>query len=1459
MGERVNICDLYRSYCAEEGCRANSAVLQYIEDRGAMHSLVQLMLGNNYLGPRGLRPVIRLVAYCQTLTQLNLDGNGANNDTVEELCVVLESHMGVKSVSLRSNPITATGGKRLLLLVERNPRITFLDLTETDVFEAIIYKIGVVTAANRRRAMEETPQLVLSEIDEQCQQQQLQQSRGYMSSLQARTATEVPSLSLLPPVVKETATTTAASTATTVGATTTTTTSASPTTTTTTTTMAGAPTTTTTTIARGGIKRYSVLKRETFSPASKGAPAITSIQPRPPIPAIASRESTRLPELQRQQLLRRYREKALLFREINSSMASRVADRAREELMLLEKSMNNQKKAILLESITDKKTPPPAQKEIKESTDTIDTNADTDTVPLTSTTPPHQEQEQYQEQQQQQQQQQQGDGKEGKNKESNMDSPSGGVNETENPFAETDGDIVHTNPADNMPFGSEDTELHPREFKTSSNREKLITDNDNLIENVDDNNEDDIPLGLLQVSPQWMALDSSEQFQRLFNTGCRCYVKHDFDTAYTAWNEAMSIAVKKKNREWMAVLTNNLQRLSYELLVREGVDHLERDKLEEADTSFQRAMEVAQKSHNAKWESDMHKARKDVQHAVFRRCHESALRLFEQAKNQQPQKVTDDDYFIIPGTDVLVQHTEAYVNEWPRLLLVKEAVETWAASRLVLQRIGGSASRELESIITQSLDDVACFLARRCFDTEDTLSLSWMRTSRYNYQECIMLCTLWTDMASCDKFSEYHKLFAALAAAQIGNYYLATNQLTHAQTQFDILESLAVEIGDPLLRAAGHTFSALVNWQRARYAVTESLLRAALLEWGALSELGIVQNVHLNDSEMSSNSKNGKVNSNSFSGGGTGSGGDNKKSTNGNDANAVCSSKLMGSIPRDYIGLMEAVSYKYLISSIASTYRYREALEVLERSLLCKYRDLLFEKLKVNFTAQPTLDQIVATSSQIRSPFIYQLVTQRYEWSSEERCFTIEEKLLMWVVPQGNEMRFVEVGVTKDFKVPSINSLVEVVRRELLLDPFSTSNSTNRDNSNNIKNNTNTTIDTTTGTTTATGTGTTTTLNNNNNNNNNNSNSNNVAEDIIMTFPKRSWVEPLQTLYAIFVDPVVEFLRALDPLFLSKNGVITLIPTERLWLVPFNALIARNGNFLVEDFAVQLAFCATQCAFSALSVRRVLQRDLYRDVVLVQREAETPAMHLLAHVLFPFDALRSTREGNAVVRTLAEHKRHMDEASGTTTSETVVDDLNTFRELLPKSRIVHIAASTTSGTRNDDGTAGAICIAASREQIVLLRSSEIARMELYAELVVMSHTNMSTSRVMGTHDDVQGLIRGFLSGGVPCVIVGQWCTPDMVPSDLFSKFYELLAEAHKKQQRGPSTHSSARAATASVQAPMNPSNSKDETGARDTADLHRHKALVLAWAIRALLEESFFRFSPRAWAGYCCIGYGSYQ
>lgn len=1350
----------YKQFCVEEGCRPNSALLRFLEERGGPVDLVALPLQNNYLGPRGLRPVVRLIDLCQTLVRVNLDGNGVDNDALATLCEVCERHISLTTLSLRGNPITLPGGKRLLQLLLANPRITSIDVAETELFDTVQDAITAAAEANRSRAAQGGEPHLTVTVEGQSTTSPLTRSVLQPPSSKVR---PVATVERLPAIVAAPRTTVAADSA------------------------DGRP-------SDDGTAAYR-------SPSGKGASGevcITKPQPRPPVPALASKQSPRMSPAQLRKLREKFAERARVYAEINRSETSRMAYEARAKLAALERGSISVGKDTTTEgSVSSRSTPlPPTHRTDHSSSDggggakeeagiCTATHDSGNATPTGSQVLPPMEAATTSSAQ-----------SEADQRKVSPTPPRRSPHDTALPLS---ANAVGEDGGGGGGDGQSSASPPPRPEVMEVN----VTDEQRSITDV-----------LEQIRS--CKLSNTERFQLLFDQGCREYAHKNMDAAYLAWSEAMGIAATTKNREWMAVLGSNLKRLSYEILVQEGVDHLDAGRLEDADRCFELAGEVATTAHNAAWEAEMQKARRNVQNAVFHRCHEAALQLFEKAQQLPHQTVTEDDHFVLPGTELLVRHSEAFVNEWAHMLLVQEAVRGWSEAARVATRLGVGAMGVLKDIIEESLTAVSCFLAKRLFDVEEPNGVSWLRTARYQYEECVMLSELWIDIIAYNYQHLKHTLLGTIAAMQLGNLYLATYQLSLAQEQFDIAVRGATELHDTLLEAMGLTFSAVLCVQRANHALAEHQLREGILKWSFLRS-----GVHA-------------VGTTAEDGGGDGSG-MMEKAVSQTDTSVAgassapstitpasseavsCSSPLLRAIPADFVGVMLNASYKLLVSVMASTYRYREALETLEGGLVQQYEDLLLQKTTANFTSAPSLDQIAAIASEIRTSLVYYFLNKRYDWAVVRNEYEVSETVMMWVVAANREMRYVELNVSKDYRT-TVTRLLRTVRQSLHLDPLQSTE---------------------------------------------------PAPEILTTLPRHTWTEPLQTLYAILIDPVLDFIRAVNPAADGEGGpgVLTIIPVGELWTVPYNALITKSGAYVVEHVALQLAFSATQCMFAALSASRVRQRDLHRDVVVVQPETD-PSAGLLFQCVFPFDAARSVAEGEAVLATLRELKEQAvaeaakshPNAVPTARSEVLVQDIDALRCMLPLARSVHIASATTLSSLEGEHTAGAVCAPMLHDDVGLLRGNEIAQMELFAELVVLSNTNLSTSRVCGVHDDVLGLVRSFLSGGAPCVVVGQWCTPDMKPVELFTTFYSvhwgrqssLDVRGRSSTVTSVSTDRVTLHRTSSGAEPIAASQATEKAALVEG----RHKAVSLAQAMRLLLTNDDMRYNPRAWAGYYCVGNG---
>lgn len=1628
----IDYVALYRQYCAEEGCKANSAFVRYIQDRGGHFSLERLNLGCNYLGSKGLRPVLRMIDLCQTIVSINLENNGISNDAVADLCAVLERHVSCASLNLRRNPISVVGGKRLLQLAETNPRMMEILMDGTDIFEGLQERIRMALQHNAAVAKGSGPQMeaykdgtrpdVTSNFSSSNDNNSNSSTRVNRQSSKRpeQTRTQAAAAAKLPPPkaslqpihslngTLNNAAGDVPAAATAVGAAMY---GSSP--------ASGAPT-----AASTGTAAASVEASVSASAGSAGRlgwqeATLRKTQPRPPTPAVASHASKAMPLNKVMDLKALFAERARLHTEVNRGEASRRAYAVRQELQALERhgrpvsdtngsssasiastaaaaagvagvaygasqtypGAATTKTKLLLPSLSSdnnnssnsssnggQRVGPGAEQPSASSLPR--THANSEVPPPTAVAA--------------------GGGLEGPANAQPDRSNATFANNSQN--ASSSGDAAAAAAAACQTSANA---LAPAPPPASSpqppSQQAPPRPLAHTVEDVLD-------------PARMMLLTTEEQFTVLFDQGCREYMNRNLDAAYMAWNDAMRLAVGEGQREWMAVVASNLQRLSYELLVEEGANYLEHGDLEKAGETFNLALEVAVKAKNAVWERDMRLAKQNVQKALFHRCHEAALLLFSRAQedardaarsiaNHRRSKtsnsgspddadyangVTEDDYFVLPGTDEMIRHTSAFVREWSCLLLLKEAVGLWVEGTRVVSRLSEVAAAPLRENITEALNLVASFIAQRHFNDTTPTGLLWFNTDAYLYHECVLLSDLWYDLVADSEQSLRHPLLSAVCAAQLGELYVATFQLPQALAQLEKLVRYGSLHKSPVLEATGLTLCGRVHLQRASYALAETTLEAALELWATVqndpvvkqlmsgaSSGGIAHDViaPMDSSAIAADMTNTTAPTSTTTTGAATVPAQQSTTTNTNGGGAADAAALVSTpasdgahggntrfrieahLPPDAVTVLASACRHYKVCLLLQTYRYRDALETLEYGLNVSYHDMLQEKLGRNYHLNPSIDEIAAIAGVLRTSLVFYTLTARYDWSATQNAYQAEESLCMWVLAESREMRFVEVNLTTSFKC-SLQDLLGSLRQRLCVEPEVA-----------------------------------------------------MQSEIITELPSRSWQEPLRVLYQACILPIIGYVRAADPQLLFGDGVMTVVPTGLLWLVPFHALlnVKAGDRYLVEEVAIQFAFSATQAAFASLSSARVQQRDLHREVVAVQTDTDQTVMDSLFYSAFPFNADRSIREGEVVAAVLRAGQAQVAErqlkkaaataASGSSSTnsnnnnstnvgtfapETTiftdkverVENAEALRAVLPRARTLHIATATTAaiplpspqqpqplqqhlsllleerrGRQRPEDEGGLLMSAASPiGDVAIVRAAEIAHMELFAEHVILTNTNVSPEHVRDTRDDVLGLVRSFFGSGVPCVIAGQWCTPDMEPIELFQRFYtlwcrppntssnmslhsvtqldsdagagaELSSPTNNEVDLRGSDESGVSSATAQAAAAtrtesfnkglsqqqqgalnsLNNNNSSDTNnnggslsdrnatgcdgegeggsatataigggvGGEEDGEVVRHRALLLARAIRRLLaEEPGMRYRPRVWAGYYCIGTG---
>ena len=125
---------------------------------------------------------------------------------------------------------------------------------------------------------------------------------------------------------------------------------------------------------------------------------------------------------------------------------------------------------------------------------------------------------------------------------------------------------------------------------------------------------------------------------------------------------------------------------------------------------------------------------------------------------------------------------------------------------------------------------------------------------------------------------------------------------------------------------------------------------------------------------------------------------------------------------------------------------------------------------------------------------------------------------------------------------------------------------------------------------------------------------------------------------------------------------------------------------------------------------------------------------------------------------------------------------------MPTARIIHLATHgllDTNASTDAQQIPGVLVLAPDDQHDGLLTSSDLLRLNLKAELVVLSACDTGLGNI--TSDGVIGLSRSLFEAQVPSVVVSLWAVPDAPTANLMIEFYhqwqqEGLAKAEALQQ-----------------------------------------------------------------------------
>ncbi|MEP0871075.1 DUF2225 domain-containing protein [Trichocoleus desertorum AS-A10] len=260
--------------------------------------------------------------------------------------------------------------------------------------------------------------------------------------------------------------------------------------------------------------------------------------------------------------------------------------------------------------------------------------------------------------------------------------------------------------------------------------------------------------------------------------------------------------------------------------------------------------------------------------------------------------------------------------------------------------------------------------------------------------------------------------------------------------------------------------------------------------------------------------------------------------------------------------------------------------------------------------------------------------------------------------------------------------------------------------------------------------------------------------------------QPLQQLHQLLIQPIADLLPT-DP-----NAHVTFLPQEALFLVPFPALQASNGRYLIEQHTVLTAPSIQALDLTHQQQQRLQQANRQRgNPTLIVGNPTMPKVSLpLGATAQPLPSLPGAEQEAKAIAALLKTQP----LTGSQATKAAV------LQQMSQTRLVHLATHGLLDDFKGLGVPGAIALAPSGRDNGLLTASEILDLKLNTDLVVLSACDTGRGRITG--DGVVGLSRSLIAAGAPSVIVSLWQVPDAPTATLMTQFYQTLQQQPDKAQ-----------------------------------------------------------------------------
>ena len=257
--------------------------------------------------------------------------------------------------------------------------------------------------------------------------------------------------------------------------------------------------------------------------------------------------------------------------------------------------------------------------------------------------------------------------------------------------------------------------------------------------------------------------------------------------------------------------------------------------------------------------------------------------------------------------------------------------------------------------------------------------------------------------------------------------------------------------------------------------------------------------------------------------------------------------------------------------------------------------------------------------------------------------------------------------------------------------------------------------------------------------------------------------DALRQLYQLLIEPIEKWLPE------SPTEVVTFVPQGNLFVLPFAALTDADDEPLIAKHTLSISPSAQLLALADQEFQSVKQKD-NQDIVIVGNPT-MPSYQLRpdedAVQLSPLPGAEA--EANNIAE-LFKVKAICGDAA----------DERSVVKAMQNAKYIHLA---THGILEADNSyaqsyLSSLALAPSEGEDGFLTVRETMRLNLHAEMAVLSGCDTGRGRISG--DGVVGLARGYISSGVPTVVVSLWPVSDNSTAVLMSLYYEGLLDGEGK-------------------------------------------------------------------------------